>query len=140
MIIVERASEEDLPDMFEIDHLTIGDDSRRETLIKAVINRQALIARQGNTRLGFAIVNRSFFEQMFIALLIVHPEHQRQGVGAALMAYAEKTCPEPKLFTSTNESNTIMQALLNKRGYQRSGFIDNLDPGDPELVYVLFLN
>gem|GEM_PF-5850403 len=28
-----------------------------------------------------------------------------------------------------------MQLLLEKSGYSLSGFIDNLDPGDPELVY-----
>ena len=45
-----------------------------------------------------------------------------------------------KLFTSTNQSNTPMQALLALLGYVRSGVIDNLDPGDPELVYFLDLS
>ena len=139
MIVVERASEEDLPDIFEIDQLTMGDDSRRDYLIKSVIDRHMLVARRGFQRLGFAVVNRAFFEQVFIALLVVHPDHRRQGIGSALMTYAEKTCPEPKLFTSTNASNSIMQALLTVRGYRRSGSVENLDPGDPELIYVRFL-
>jgi hypothetical protein len=33
-----------------------------------------------------------------------------------------------------------MRALLAKRGYTDSGRIENLDPGDPELVFVKFLS
>jgi hypothetical protein len=32
-----------------------------------------------------------------------------------------------------------MQSLLAKLGYQLSGVIHELDPGDPELVYVKYL-
>jgi hypothetical protein len=32
-----------------------------------------------------------------------------------------------------------MRTLLAKRGYIPSGRIENLDPGDPELVFVKFL-
>jgi hypothetical protein len=28
-----------------------------------------------------------------------------------------------------------MQSLLQKLGYKRSGAVDDLDPGDPELFY-----
>jgi hypothetical protein len=33
-----------------------------------------------------------------------------------------------------------MRALLEKCGYAPSGRIENLDPGDPELVFVKFLS
>jgi hypothetical protein len=33
-----------------------------------------------------------------------------------------------------------MRALLAKRGYCDSGRIENLDPADPELVFVKFLS
>jgi HicA toxin of bacterial toxin-antitoxin, len=36
-------------------------------------------------------------------------------------------------FSSTNRSNVPMQALFGKVGFERSGIIHNLDPGDPEL-------
>ncbi len=48
-------------------------------------------------------------------------------------------CDTPKLFTSTNQSNQPMQQLLDALGYLPSGVIHNLDPGDPELVYMLNL-
>jgi hypothetical protein len=55
------------------------------------------------------------------------------------MARLESECRTEKLFTSTNLSNLPMQSLLAKRGYKLSGVIDNLDPGDPELVYFKFV-
>ena len=44
-------------------------------------------------------------------------------------------CRTPKLFTSTNQSNIPMQRLLATLEFARSGFIENLDEGDPEVVY-----
>ncbi len=51
------------------------------------------------------------------------------------MPHVEVLCQTDKLFTSTNQSNRPMQKLLEKLGYQPSGYIENLDEGDPELVY-----
>ena len=44
--------------------------------------------------------------------------------------------PGEKLWTSTNQSNAPMCALLSRLGFILSGQIDNLDDGDPELVFV----
>ena len=40
-----------------------------------------------------------------------------------------------KLFTSTNQSNAAMHAFCAAAGFVRSGVIENLDDGDPEIVY-----
>lgn len=40
-----------------------------------------------------------------------------------------------KIFTSTNQSNTATQQLLIKAGFIPSGYIENLDDNDPELIY-----
>lgn len=139
MIIVERATEDDYSDIIAIDEAVMGDDHRKPYLTKAIINREVIVARIGAERVGFAILNRSFFEQYFVALLIVHPDHRRQGIATALMHYIEKTCPERKLFASTNTSNTTARRLLASLGFIHSGQIDNLNDGDPEIVYVKFL-
>ena len=68
-------------------------------------------------------------------MLYVHPEFRRQGIGSALIRHLVKECRTPKLFTSTNQSNFRMQRLLAMLDFDRSGFIENLDEGDPELVY-----
>ena len=35
---------------------------------------------------------------------------------------------------------SAMQAVFDRYGWQRCGQIDELDPGDPELVYVKFVS
>lgn len=134
MIVVERATEDDLSDVLAIDRAN-GHAERGAWLAEAVRRRQVLLAREGDDKRGFAVVTNHFFGFPFIDLMAVHPDARRRGFASALLAYIEKTQPGEKLFTSTNESNTIIQAVLDKRGYARSGWVDNLDDGDPELIY-----
>ena len=96
------------------------------------------IAEVGGAAAGYAIVSKRFFSRPFVELLAVAPAFRRQGVGEALMARCENAHDGEALFTSTNQSNTTMQALLAKAGYEASGIIYNHDPGDPELVFVKF--
>ena len=84
---------------------------------------------------GFAIANDSFFAQYFLVLVVVHEDHRRRGVASALIRAVEARSPTPKLFTSTNQSNTAMQAVCESLGFVRSGIIENLDEGDPEVIY-----
>ncbi|WHY21859.1 hypothetical protein QNH28_13105 [Paenibacillus sp. G2S3] len=65
----------------------------------------------------------------------MNPNFRRLGIAGALIRYIEEHSPTPKLFTSTNESNTIMQQVCLSLGFVRSGIIENLDDGDPEWVY-----
>lgn len=76
-----------------------------------------------------------FFGQAFIELLMVGARFRRSGLGLALVASFQESCRGRKLFTSTNLSNHPMQSLLLKAGFRPSGYIDNLDEGDPELVF-----
>lgn len=133
MIIVERATEDDLAQIYAIDAALDG--QRAEYLTQAVIKRQCILARIGAEGVGFLIWDKSFFGYPFIALLGVHPAHWRKGVGTALMQYVEKTTLDEKLFTAVNESNLKMQRLCEKLGFVRSGSIENLDEGDPKLIY-----
>lgn len=55
------------------------------------------------------------------------------------MQHLETVCQTEKQFTSTNLSNVPMQALLAKLDYLLSGVLHHLDEGDPELVFVKYL-
>jgi RimJ/RimL family protein N-acetyltransferase len=48
--------------------------------------------------------------------------------------HADQRCDDG-LFTSTNQSNIAMQRLCESCGFERSGIVENLDEGDPELIY-----
>ena len=133
-LIVERATDDDLADVIAVDAAHMRH-ARADHLAEAVKRHECYIVREGWDVLGFAILTQSFFEQYFIDLIVVHPDQRRKGVASALMQHIEKIVPAEKLFTSTNQSNAPMQALCEKLGFVKSGWIDNLDDGDPEIIY-----
>ena len=102
----------------------------------ACANGSCFIAIVEGRCVGYGVLDGSFYGNGFVSMLFTDPPHRRSGVATLLMRHLESISPTPKLFTSTNESNLPMQSLLAKLGYERSGVIYNLDPGDPELVYV----
>ncbi|MGB2854440.1 MAG: GNAT family N-acetyltransferase, partial [Dehalococcoidia bacterium] len=118
-----------------LDRMVLGNSGRRDFLDNTIKSGQCLVARMEDAPVGFAVLNQSFYGHGFIALLIVHPEHRRRGVATALIRHIESVCPTEKLFTSTNESNEPMQRLCETLGFVRSGYIENLDAGNPEIVF-----
>ncbi|PGL68951.1 GNAT family N-acetyltransferase [Bacillus sp. AFS055030] len=116
-------------------------DSRiREHLIKSSIEENRCLVCEINKRIvGFLIYHKFFFGHLFIDLIIVSLEMRRLGIAKNLMKYVE-FYSERKLFSSTNKSNIKMQKVFQSLGYIKSGFIDHLDEGDPEIIYVKLLD
>jgi GNAT superfamily N-acetyltransferase len=137
-IRVRLAGTRDRRAFSDIDPLIAKDLTRREVVDAAIASRMCWIAERNGKPLGYGILSRKFFSRDFVELLYVAEDERRQGVGAAMLATIEGTVMSDRVFTSTNESNKPMRALLEQCGYQASGTIDNLDPGDPELVFVKF--
>ncbi len=104
-------------------------------LEKALADGDVLVARSGDRIAGMLIWNRTFFSRPFIWLLGVAPEAQHRGVASALISEVEAACTGESLFISTNTSNAPMRGLCEKLGFARSGYLENLDPGDPEIFY-----
>ena len=86
---------------------------------------------------GFAVMGE-FFGHPFLELIASSPQVRRQGVASALMTNIEAGIIDDRMFVSANESNEAMRQLLIKRGYRVSGMVENLDPGDPEIFFVIF--
>jgi GNAT superfamily N-acetyltransferase len=112
------------------------DPARRDRIDAAIARSRCWAAELDGRVVGYAIVSREFFERDFIELLVVDAAHRRRGAGDCLLSAIERAVRGDRLFTSTNESNAPMRALLAKRGWLPSGRIENLDDGDPELVFV----
>ena len=134
-MIIEKARETDVETGCAIDDIVLDNTSRRSFVLRAIAAEQCLVARMSGVPIAFAILDQSFFGQHFVSLLIVHPQYRRRGVATALIRHIESLCPTQKLFTSTNESNIAMQRLCERLGFVRSGYIENLDEGDPEIIY-----
>ena len=128
------ATLDDIDSLVSFDHVAQRSPARVTFVREGVERSDCLIAERNGAIVGFLILGR-FFGHDFIDLVYVREEARRSGVGSALIAHAESKCGE-KLFTSTNLSNKSMQSLLEGRGYALSGYVDNLDEGDPELIYV----
>lgn len=126
----------DLNELVHIDNETIGSDHRRAEIENAINNQQCLVCKMDEEAAAFLLFNRHFFDQVFISLVVVHPLHRNKGLARALISAFEEEFSGEKIFSSTNQSNEIMQHLFHTMGYEKSGFVDNLDEGDPEIIYV----
>ena len=135
MILVKKATERELESVKKLGSMMPGNNSRDDFLANAVSAGQCLVARIKDIVVGFGIADRSFYGQGFISLLMVHPEHRRRGVATTLIHHIESLCTTEKLFISTNESNITAQHVFEACGFVKSGYIENLDEGDPEIIY-----
>jgi ribosomal protein S18 acetylase RimI-like enzyme len=140
LLQARTAVERDLPSVVRCDAYAQSSKARRSALERWCAQGDVLLAELEGQVLGFVVLEHSFFGHGFIPLISVHPSSRRQGVARFLLAEAERHCKLGKLFTSANASNAEAQALFVRTGFVRSGKIENLDPGDPELVYFKALN
>ncbi|MCA1062665.1 GNAT family N-acetyltransferase (plasmid) [Cytobacillus spongiae] len=135
MEIITYATMLDVDAILKIDMEVIGNNSRYEEIKLAIEEKRCLIAREEDTCNGFLLFNTHFFECTFVSLLIVSPTKRRRGYASSLLKFAETISPTEKIFSSTNQSNVEMQKVFLINGYSESGKIENLDPGDPEIIY-----
>jgi len=138
MYSVRLALESDIDSICSFDAIAQRDKRRRNFISRSVASGNCFLAVDEQV-IGYAVLEYTFYDNGFVSMLYVHPEHRRLGVGTRLMKHLESVCQTNKLFTSTNLSNIPMQSLLVRLGYKLSGLIHNLDEDDPELVYVKFL-
>jgi GNAT superfamily N-acetyltransferase len=134
-IAIRKAEHDDLPAIDDINEEFVTNEEKRMFIHGAVREGSVWIAAHNEAPAGYIIAARSFFGIAFIQLLNVHRDHRRKGVAQALIAAVEEWSPTEKIFTSTNESNAPMRALLDRLGYAYSGTVFNLDEGDPERFY-----
>lgn len=134
-LAIRRAQAADVAAIAAVDPVAHHDEERREFIRASVASKSTYVAQDGDVILGYVVFAHTFFGRGFIEMLFVDPDRRRSGVGSALMRHAERACRTERIFTSTNASNSPMQALLHGLGYGRSGVVGDLDPGDPELIY-----
>jgi len=139
MYSVRLAMESDIDSIYSFDAIAQHDSRRRDFVSRSVAAGDCFVAVDERVIIGYAVLEYTFYDNGFVSMLYVHPEHRRLGVGTRLMKHLESVCQTNKLFTSTNLSNMPMQSLLVRLGYKLSGVIHNLDEDDAELVYVKFL-
>ncbi|MEE3806694.1 MULTISPECIES: GNAT family N-acetyltransferase [Lysinibacillus] len=133
---IKEARMEHLQVLCTIDQEVIGDASRTEEIQQAIEEKRCLLYQSTDNIAGFLLFTNDFFGYSFISLVIVKPSERRKGVASALMKAYMQMAKTSKVFSSTNQSNKRMQQLFHNLGFVKSGVIDNLDEGDPEIIYM----
>jgi GNAT superfamily N-acetyltransferase len=123
----------DLDALARIDLGFIGD--KRDFIERALRESATIVAERDGRIVGYLIWDLRFFSRAFVWLVAADPAVRRHGLATRLIAAFEAATPGEPRFVSTNASNAPMHALLAKLGYVRSGQVENLDPGDPEVFY-----
>ncbi|MGD8415781.1 MAG: GNAT family N-acetyltransferase [Pseudomonadales bacterium] len=132
---IRKGTVADLEAVCAVDAVAADDAARRERIARALRDSQISVLVVDGRIAGYGLLSRSFFGHPFIELVIIEHALRGGGLGPRLVEHLSDLAGPGKLFTSTNASNTHMQHVLTKLGFEQSGVIYNLDPGDPELVY-----
>lgn len=128
------ATPQDIDGLIEID--SIKTHERALKIAQWVADKNCYLIEQETQIYAYAVLHYHFFDFGFIEMLMVNKQFRRLGLGVELINQLKLICTTSKLFISTNQSNTAMQALLNHTQFLASGVIENLDDDDPELIYV----
>jgi len=129
MSLVMNARIEQLDEICAIDREVLGDFSRSKQIRLAIQEKRCIIKQNEHGITGFLIFTNDFFEHSFISLVIVKNSERRRGVAASLIEAYVEIAITPKIFSSTNQSNTAMHQVFEKTGFIKSGIIENLDEG-----------
>jgi N-acetylglutamate synthase-like GNAT family acetyltransferase len=132
---IRQAQSDDLEKVVFLDEIACQDQKRQARLSRAIAQHRMWVLQRSNHVLGYGVISHEFFGQSFIELIIISQQVRSSGLGPELIRYLEGMARTPKVFTSTNASNAHMRHVLEKLGYEESGIVYNLDPGDPEVVY-----
>ena len=116
------------------------DSSRAVYIDKWLEKDTVLIAEFNGKVVGYGVFNHAFFRQSQVDMLMVNENYRGQRIGEHLLLELEKLSDTPKFWVTTNLSNHRMQRLLTRLGYKPCGYIDELDPGDPEIIFVKYVS
>ncbi len=119
-----------------LDTVVPRDPTRADWIDRWLREDTVLVAEVDRRVIGYGVFNHGFFHESQVDMLMLHPDYRGQRIGEQLLLALEGKADTPRFFVTTNLTNHRMQSLLLRTGYSACGYIDQLDPGDPELVFV----
>lgn len=144
---ITKASEEDLQEILELQHLAYQSEAAlfgrqdiqplTETLDELIEEYKAgtvLKMTDENGKIIGSVRGKEADGTLYIGKLMVHPDHQRKGYGRRLLTAIEECCPGRRyeLFTSTRSVNNIR--LYESLGYKK--FDERDADGEIRFVYL----
>ena len=126
---------EDMVRIADFDHLAKLDRDRLPEIRRAIGQNECWSITEDENVVGYVIINHEFFHRRFLCLIYIDENYRGKGMGRQAIKWCKETIRKP-FFVSTNLSNARMIHLLRSEGFEDSGIIYNLDPGDPEVVFI----
>jgi GNAT superfamily N-acetyltransferase len=114
----------------------LGETALGRKAARLLNNGRSLVADVNGAPIAYAIISEDFFGRPLVERLVVAEPYRRRGVGLALLARCESAHDDDRIFVTVKASDAPMLGMLAKAGFQGSGVIYNLDPSDPDLIYV----
>lgn len=139
-ISIRRASVKDAAALKELDTVVLSDATRAIYIDEWLEKDDVLIAELDGKIVGYGVLNHAFFRQSQVEMLMIGEDYRGQRIGEHLLLALEALRNTPKFWVTTNLSNHRMQRLLRRLGYKPCGYIDELDPGDPEIIFVKYIS
>ena len=94
-----------------------------------------LVAEQEGEVAGVLAYRTDWFQCTLVSLVAVRDNRRKRGVARALYAAVEGMSPSPRLYSSTEETNSAAIRMHTALGFHHSGYIDNLPQGYRELLF-----
>jgi GNAT superfamily N-acetyltransferase len=138
--MIRPADLRDLEAIKQVDPGMTASHDRGKLVREAIETGRALVAEDALQVIGYGLIHHHFFGRSFVELIYVTEVERNRGWGPQILIGLEALSLSEDLFTSTNESNAHMQHVLDRCGYRRVGSIAELDPGDPEIIYLKHLH
>lgn len=147
MMRIAKAEEGDLPAILDLQRLAYQSEARLLGNVRIPPLLQTLEDMREEFRCGVFLKAldeggnivgsvRGFARDgtLFVGKLMVHPDHQRQGLGSRLLRELEKVCPQPRLELFTSDRSAANIRLYERNGYAR--FSEKAVSPDLTFVYL----
>ena len=141
MIIIRRATEEDISRILEIERETIFPSWSHGALLSEIYGDDSFfaVADEGGTIVGFAILRR-ISDEGELFQIAVDAAHGRRGIADTLMAAIlgwARGCGIASVYLEVRKSNEAAIGLYNKHGFKQAGARKDYytDPVEDALVF-----
>ena len=115
--------------------LVLGRD-RAGPFIKSHLERHHLIvAEVREAVVGLLAYRTDWFQCTFVSLVVIHEDYRLRGIAREFFRSVETVSASPRIFSSTEETNTGAIRMHTALGFTPSGYIDNLPQGTRELLF-----
>ncbi|HJR81312.1 MAG TPA: GNAT family N-acetyltransferase [Anaerolineales bacterium] len=95
-----------------------------------LVNNQVWVVVVNNDPVAFMAINKDFIDHLYI-----HPDHQRRGIGKALLDFARRLSPD-HLWLYTLQINLNARAFYEKNGFVAEKFGFSPPPeNEPDVEY-----